>query len=344
MLSETLALTHFVSSRPSLARSSGTGARPTPGCSAVPRAADGALLAVDEQAAAALGHAVQPAEERGLALASEATDAHDLAGPNRERDLVHGVADAQPAYLEPPLLGRLARPLREEALDAPAEHGRHELVDRRGVTGERAHALAVAKDGDAIRDRHHLGELVRDVDDDPAVGGVAAGELEQPVRLLASERRGGLVQDQHLRLPGVGLRDLDDLALGQRQVADAGARVDGLVLHLVEDRPAGRAQRARRDDAGPRRLPPVEQVLGDGQVRQQAELLEAVANAGPKRRRDAVERQPAAVEVHAAGVRQHRAREDLDEGALAGAVLADPPCTSPRLHSSEAPSRASTPP
>ena len=71
--------------------------------------------------------------------------------------------------------------------------------------------------------------------------------LEEHVRLLRRQHRGRLVEDQDARLAVERLQDLDALLLAERELPDAGARIDGEPVALRE---LGDAAARSRDGAG----------------------------------------------------------------------------------------------
>src|SRR5581483_11147967 len=122
----------------------------------------------------------------------------------------------------------------------------------------------------------------------------------------------------HRQRPG----DLDHLLLGDGKVADE--------RHRVEVEADARGDRARLrghpppvDEAVPARLAADEDVLGDGDVRGEGELLVDRDDAEALRRVRIGERHRLPVKDDLAPVRALRAGEDLEEGRLAGAVLAE---------------------
>jgi hypothetical protein len=139
------------------------------------------------------------------------------------------------------------------------------------------HPVAVAQDGDAVADREHLVEAMGDVDDRLAGPGEAPHGLEQHVDLVAGQRRGGLVEDEHasfLALVGVeGARDRHQRALGGAQ---AGERTLGgdLGLQAAEDLRGLPTGAPPVDPSVPARIrPPREDVLGYRQSVEEAEVL-----------------------------------------------------------------------
>ena len=111
-------------------------------------------------------------------------------------------------------------------IDLLAEHGvdRALIVERLCV--EHAGDAAVAQADDAVGEPPDVGHAVRDVEDGDAALAQPVDDGEQPVGLRARQRRGRLVEDQHLGLMRHGARDRDHLAVGERQVADPRIEVD----------------------------------------------------------------------------------------------------------------------
>ena len=89
-----------------------------------------------------------------------------------------------------------------------------------------ADVFALAEDGDAVGDREHLMQLVRDDDEGFAVGLHVAHDLEQLVRLLRRENGGRLVEDQDVGAAIEHLDDLDGLLLRDGHVIDLLVGVD----------------------------------------------------------------------------------------------------------------------
>ena len=217
------------------ARTLRTGNRASPRRSPLSRTTPGAERSrrrahVDLRAAArcgadrGLGAGERP-EERHLAVALRARDPEDLPLPDLQIDRAEALA-LQTGHGEHDLgvLGQRA-PLRERDRQRPADHQGDERVlgDRRGL--ERPLPDAVAKHRDAIGDREHLGQAVADVEDADARPRLLEHEGVEALDVLRPERRGGLVEEQHLRPGQQGLGDLEELPLGERE--RAGERRDG---------------------------------------------------------------------------------------------------------------------
>ena len=161
------------------------------------------------------------AQERRLAVADDAGDAHDLALAGRERDVREAVSaqscDAQD--------GRLAvdRTVlrREGRLERAPDDHREEIgvgdVRDRGCPAERA----VSQDRDAIGDLAHLAETMRDVDDRRSLCRELADGGEQQLDGVLRERCRRLVEDQQPRRHGEGLGEFEQVAARDAQRGDA---------------------------------------------------------------------------------------------------------------------------
>ena len=230
-------------------------------------------------------------------------------------------AGRSPASVQP-RLADLALAVRVELLDLAADHRRDQrvVVELAHRLGDRE--LAVAQHRHAVPDLEHLLEVVRHVHDRVPLVAQLVDAREQRLGLGLRQRRGRLVEDDHARRLPEHLRDLDELARGERRLRDRRLRVQPLqpdaLEHLARRR---RSSRGRVIAAAGRELAH-QQVLADRQVGQQAQLLVDDADAGVARlhRRRAAD--VAAVDLVGAAVALDGAREDLDQRALAGAVLA----------------------
>ena len=104
--------------------------------------------------------------------------------------------------------------------------------------------------------------------------------LEELVDLARGEHGGGLVEDQDVGLPVERLDQLDALLLADREVADHGVGVDVEPVALAEARgsAARAASRSRTEPLA--RLVAEHDVLGDGEHRDELEVLVHHADAG----------------------------------------------------------------
>ena len=200
----------------------------------------------------------------------------------------------------------------------------HDLLIPQFSPGEGHHVPGIPEDGGPVR---HLAQLIHAVGDEQNALSLFLGELvhhlKEPLDLFFAQGGGSLVQDQHIRVLVERLGDLHQLHLAQRQIAhhDPGIQIQpdllqkglGLVVDLAEVDP-------------PEPVPGLigqEDVLRHGEVLDQGQLLE--------HRRDLVglgilgtvdvDLLPFHVDV--AAVPGGDAADDLDHGALSGAVFAD---------------------
>ena len=147
-------------------------------------------------------------------------------------------------------------------------------------------------------------------------------KLEELVRLLRCEHAGRLVEDQDVRVPVERLDDLDALLLTDGDVLHERIRVDRELEGLRELAHAPPRLAVIEKHARLRRLGRKHDVLGDGHDRDQHEVL--VHHPDPPR--DCVPRRVdpdgLALEEDPAVVRVVEAVEDVHQGRLPRAVLA----------------------
>ena len=126
-----------------------------------------------------------------------------------------------------------------------------------------------------------------------------------------------------LRLPVDGARDLDLLAHGEVEVADLVVQMDGLEAHRGEVFGDGLARAAAAHHAGrPDGRVGDQHVVEHGQVAHQGHFLECGLDAEAVRGLGRGEADRLAKDLDGAGVGGDKAGQDLDDGRLAGAVLA----------------------
>ena len=182
---------------------------------------------------------------------------------------------------------------------------------------------AVPEDGRPVTQGEDLVQPVAHEQDRHAAVAEPADDREQPLDLVGRQRCGRLVEDQRTGVYGEGLGDLDQLLVRHRQAPDRGADIE-LDVELGEQRlcrpahapPVDGAQDARRCVAD-------EHVLGDGEVREQSRFLVNHGDAERAGLGGPVDQGGHTLEQDRAAVRLVDAGQDLDQGALAGTVLAD---------------------
>ena len=263
-------------------------------------------------------------EQFAAARAREPVDAEDLAGVQRERRVAHAPVGARD-LLELEQRGAAHRPrvlMRLCGLASP----RHRL-DQAGVRlpggREGADPQPVAQHADAVGDAQHLAEPVRDVQHRLAVAAQAFDDREQPLGVVARQRRGRLVEDQQFGLAQHAARQRQQGALRRRQLGDQagqrqfeaerGATGFGRFAHAAprDQRPAARERHAD------------EEVVERRQRRDQLRLLVDHRDAPPRRLLRRREADRLAVPAQAAVVGRVDAGQHIDQRRLAGAVLAD---------------------
>ena len=209
-----------------------------------------------------------------------------------------------------------------EVADLAADHPLDDPVDRRLGDRVGGDVGAVAHHGDRVAEREDLVEAVGDEHERPALVAQAAGHREEPVDLDPAERRGRLVHDQQARVERDGLGDLDDLLVGDRESPGGSARVDPDAEPGEEGLGLGVHRRSVDAATATVRLAAHEDVLGHRQVGEQRGLLVDHRDARGLGGGGGGEVDVLAAEAEDAGVALVDAGHDLDQGRLAGAVLA----------------------
>ena len=270
------------------------------------------------------GQAQDHLPQLGLAVALDPGHAEDLAGGHLETDVVEqdgAVGHQAHALQDQAGAGGAGRGLVDAQGDVVAHHESRELARRGGGIGG-AHDGAAADDGDRVRHLADLAQLVGDEDDGGARGPEVAHDPHELVGLLGGEHGGGLVEDEHPGLAGQGLDDLHALLDADGQVLDAGGRVDVEAEALGDLADPGGRGRGVDDPHRPDRLVAQGHGLGDGEDRHQHEVLVDHADPGGHGVARPGEGHGLAVDEDLALVRPVQAVQDVHEGGLAGAVLA----------------------
>ncbi len=181
---------------------------------------------------------------------------------------------------------------------------------------------AVAQHRHAMADAEHLVHPVRDVDDGYALRCQAGDRGEELADFPLTQGRRGLVHHQQPGIVRERARHFHHLLLRQPQAVHRRVAIDGHA-EAIEDAAGISPHPPEVDHAGPaRRRLAEEDVLGDGEVRHEAQLLIDGADSEPSRPQRAAQIDGPAVEEDLAGVGAHGAAEDLHQRRLARAVLA----------------------
>ncbi|MNT05926.1 hypothetical protein D3C72_1405720 [compost metagenome] len=209
-----------------------------------------------------------------------------------------------------------------EAGQVAPDHHLDQRRLRQNVARERADKAAVAQHGDAVGQLIDFRHAVADIDDGHAFGAQLADQGEQAVGLAGGQRRGGLVHHQDAGLEMHRARNLDQLALCDRQ------RVHRRVRREVRPEPCQRGfaragHRGAVDQPVAVQMPAEVDVLGHAQVRRQAQFLVDHRDAMLACRGRAAESDRLAGDAaFGAGIGGVGAGQDLHQRRLAGAVLA----------------------
>ena len=176
----------------------------------------------------------------------------------------------------------------------------------------RGDELAVAQNGHAVADGVQLVEAVADVDDAHPLRLQATYHVVEDGDLVLGERAGRLVQDYDLRAERDAARDCDHLPECDVEAPQRRARVN-VESEPLQDRPGVRVHSVPVNEAEASRLAAQEDVLGDGAVGQEVDLLVDGDHALALRllRRPEVDLAP--FQKHATAVAAVSARHDLDE-------------------------------
>ena len=182
---------------------------------------------------------------------------------------------------------------------------------------------AVAHHGDAVADGENLVETMGNHDGGDTVGLLGPEYLKKALGLAAIERRRRLVHDHQAGILGEDLEDFDELALIGRQIADNRIRLQPVARHAVKQRDQpGRLglQRLAVDKDATFRLAAEKDIVGDGELRDEAQLLIKQGDTGIFGVARAFEPHVFTIEPDGAAGRRDRARNDLAERALAAAI------------------------
>ncbi len=142
---------------------------------------------------------------------------------------------------------------------------------------------------------------------------------------MVGQRCRRLVHGDDPRVEADGLGDLDDLLLGDGEAAHPLLGAETGDAEVVEEGLGVALHPADVNQTAAPRLPAEPDVLGDGALGQQVELLEHRGDAGTLGLERVVEVHRAAVELDGAAVGGVDAGQDLHQRRLAGAVLPDQP-------------------
>ena len=213
-------------------------------------------------------------------------------------------------------------PLREQAFQRAPEHHGDELVEGEGAGRGRVARPAVAEHRHPIGEIEHLVEAMGHVDDGAVLLAQRADHCLDSLYLPVCEGRGRLVEYHHPGVAGQQAGHFDQLPLSHREVFDRGAGIQLPQAHLLQIGHGRPGQRPRRGCPPPSRVAQ-EDVVGDGEAGNQRELLLDDRDAGVLGLGRAPEVDLGTPQADRALVGRVHPGQDLDQCALARAVLAD---------------------
>ena len=287
------------------------------------------LAADPDLAARGPGDAEDHLRDLRPAGADEPEEAQDLAGAKVEAHVLDetGAGETADAENRRADLGLL---LGEEGAGLRADHGAHGRLGRELGGGAGGDAAAGAQDGDVVAEPEDLVDEVADEQNCDALRLQMPHDLEKPVHLAARYGRGRLVHDQHARVDRQRLDDLDRLPLGDAEHPHRHVRID--VHPQACQQIGGRGgHRGPVDASHAPRLPADEDVLRNGEIGKEGGMLVDDGDALALRVDRPEDRRLGPVPQDLAGIGLIDAAEDLDERALARAVLAGERMHAPAL-------------
>ena len=266
-------------------------------------------------------------DELVLAVAGDAGDAEDLAGPDLEVDAADDLAaavvlDAQAVDAEHGV-ARVRLAAVDGQLDLATDHQLRQVVLVGLGREPLADDPAAPDDRDPIGDLEDLVELVADEDDAVALGREPPQDGEDLLGLLRREHGGRLVEDEDPRLAVERLEDLDPLLPADRQVSTLASgsisKPNGCPSSTIRRCASLRSRKTGLAIvSSPRRMFSATVSTGTSMKCWWTMLMpRSMASDGPR----IVDR--LAVEQDLALVRHREPVEDVHQGRLAGAVLAE---------------------
>jgi hypothetical protein len=208
----------------------------------------------------------------------------------------------------------------------------------------RADVPPVAQHRDPVGQREDLRHAVADVDHAHAAASQQADDREQPLHVGLGQRRRRLVHDQHAGVLRERLRDLDALAVADRERAHGAVDVEVVDVEGGQDLARPGPRRAPVDAAEPAAGRVAgEDVLGDSEFGEEQQLLVDRGDAGRLRRLWARQPHRPAVEFDGPASGSWTPDMILMSVDLPAPFSPRSACTSPARTSNDTPSSARTP-
>ena len=271
------------------------------------------------------GPSVNPEDspgDLGTARPDQSGQGDDLPAAHLEGDVVEHADAAQFLHIQDHLTG-FSGGLGEQRVQVAAHHGPDDVVDGHVLDRGGADSVAVTHDRHPLTAREGLLQPVGDEQHGRALGAQCPDHVEQPLHLDGRQSGGRLVHHQNPCIERQCLGDLHDLLVCDRKAACRPFRVQmhtepreylrGFTVHrAVIDPPPGAQRLAAHED-----------VLGDAEVGKQRRLLVDDRDTRRVSRRRPLEGHRLPIYQQLTAVGAVHARENLYQGRLARAVLAE---------------------
>jgi hypothetical protein len=163
---------------------------------------------------------------------------------------------------------------------------------------------------------------VGDIDDRDATAFELGDDAEENLDLVRGKRRGRFIENEHLDVERYGARDLDQLLLADSEIGDERLRRHAQIESLQDGRSVGMKAAVIDEAAARARFATEENVFGDGEMRNQVQLLKHDADAGFERGPRISKSHLAAEHPDNSGVRREHSGKDVHQRRLARAVFA----------------------
>ena len=271
------------------------------------------VLAVQNDPARLRGaQAHQSFDEFGAPRTDHAADTEHLARPHVEADAIDTMINRQILNAKDRRgVGRRALVGIKHLQFAP-DHQFGHFTLAEASRGPGADHTAVAQHGDAVSERLHLVEAMRNVKHRNALIAQHSDNAEQRRDLIVGQNRRRLIQDHHLAIVQERTRDLHQLALRKREVADTVAWARGRTDFRKEF--AGPAVHCTViDDQTAADFTSEKQIFSDGQVRSQQNFLMHQDDTGLFRLHRVSKRDRLAIHEQLAFRRRDMTRQDLHQ-------------------------------
>jgi hypothetical protein len=298
------------------------GDHPQSGLNAGLRGGTGRDLADAYSPGAHFVEAEQAADQLRPPRADESRESENLAATKFQRNADGGLASRHAGQRED-RLARLMGNLGKKLFNGATDHEGDDLLfgSPRQLPG--ADGASVAEHGVIVADFPNFLEKMADVDDAEAFLLQPSNHLKELLGIVAGEGTGRLVEDDDLGVGDEGAGDFNQLLRGDGQVANDGAGLEPGVTEPFEGLSHPGSLTSVLDESPAGQLLPEHDVVFDGEMGGEVQLLIDHGDAGLPGGMGAIGGVRPTCERHTSGVWSMGAAEDFHEGALAGPVFAD---------------------